>query len=253
MLPDGTVLLAGGEVHGQGTLASAQLYDPGLPVPLPPAGVIAPGTYFLSNPDTLCLGGCASYKRIIFALPAGWATSHGLVYKHLGQSGEVAFSAWTVDQIYDDPCHWQRSTLSPLDIAHTSFDSATGGRIIPHYVGGLANQAFRGPSPRPLTQMMVAGWDGSGYAHTLALRIDLSVPANLDISKCDKGQFRSWTEWHVPGGADAHYARGQLDAVYMIDVDRRTLVIDASHMPGTSAADLAELNTIIAGMIFDRS
>jgi hypothetical protein len=40
--------------------------------------------------------------------------------------------------------------------------------------------------------------------------------------------------------------------VYMVDVDRRLLVIDASHMPATSAADLAELKAILASMIIDR-
>jgi hypothetical protein len=108
----------------------------------------------------------------------------------------------------------------------------------------LANQALRGPHPRPLTQVTLGG--------VAALRIDLSVPANLDISSCDKGQFRSWTVWEVADGADSHDASGQLDSVYMVDVDRRLLVIDASHMPATSAADLAELKAILASMIIDR-
>jgi hypothetical protein len=78
------------------------------------------------------------------------------------------------------------------------------------------------------------------------------VPADLDISTCDKGEFRSWTVWEVVDSADSHYAPGQLDAVYMVDVDRRPLVIDASHMPATSPADLAELKAILASMIIDR-
>jgi hypothetical protein len=38
----------------------------------------------------------------------------------------------------------------------------------------------------------------------------------------------------------------------MVDVDRFPLLIDASHKPATSAADVAELNTIVASMIIDR-
>lgn len=56
----------------------------------------------------------------------------------------------------------------------------------------------------------------------------------------------------VVDGADSHYAPGQLDAVYMVDVDRRTLVIDASHMPASTQADLAELKAILASMIIYR-
>jgi hypothetical protein len=38
----------------------------------------------------------------------------------------------------------------------------------------------------------------------------------------------------------------------MVSVDRWPLVIDASHMPATSAADLGELEAILASMIIDR-
>jgi hypothetical protein len=85
-----------------------------------------------------------------------------------------------------------------------------------------------------------------------ALRIDLSVPADLDISTCDQGQFRSWTDASAIGGANSHHASGQLDAVYEVDLDRKALVIDASHMPATSETDLADLNSIIASMVIDR-
>jgi hypothetical protein len=222
---------------------------PANPVPLPKAGVVAPGTYSLANPylgdnpPLNCDRGCADYQRIIFTLPAGWAISSGLVYKHLNQPGEVAFSAWTVDQVYGDPCHWQGSALSPLDLANHSH-AANGAIVLAPYDGGLAHQALRGPLPRALTPVRLGGQS--------ALRIDLSVPANLDISSCDNGQFRSWTVWEVVDGADSHYAPGQLDSVYMVDVDRRPLVIDASHMPSTSATDLAELKAVLASMLIDR-
>jgi hypothetical protein len=71
------------------------------------------------------------------------------------------------------------------------------------------------------------------------------------LDTCDKGQFRSWTEWHTDS-ANSHHAPGQLDTVYMVDVDRRPLVIDAAHMPATSALELAELKAILASMIIDR-
>lgn len=221
----------------------------GGPIPLPSAGSLAPGTYSLANPYAVgnpvrnCDRGCADYRQIIFTLPAGWATSDGLVYKHLGEPGEVAFSAWTVDQVYADPCHWQGSTLSPLDLVDHSHDQ-TGAIVLAPGAGGLANQALRGPSPRALTPATLGGQS--------ALRIDLSVPAGLDISTCDNGQFRSWTEWKVVDGADSHYATGQLDTVYEIDVDRRPLVIDASHMPATSREDRAELDAVLTSMVIDR-
>jgi hypothetical protein len=229
------------------------------PIPIPKAvPPLAPGTYSLANPYNSnnpplnCDRGCASYRRIVFTLPAGWAISNGFVYKHLNQPGEVAFSAWTVDQVYGDPCHWQGSTLSPLDIGYSSYDAGTGRLIPVANAGGLANKAFSRRMPRALSALMLADVLGGVSGRVGALRIDLSVPANLNISTCDKGQFRSWTVWEVVDGADSHYAPGQLDSVYMVDVDRRALVIDASHMPTTSPADLAELKAILASMIIDR-
>jgi hypothetical protein len=84
------------------------------------------------------------------------------------------------------------------------------------------------------------------------VRIDLSVPADLDLASCDQGQFRSWTEWDVPGGANAHNAPGHLDAVYLVDVDRGPLVIDATHTPDSTVQDLAELDAILASVVIDR-
>jgi hypothetical protein len=236
-------------IHLTPSPASHAPTAPKSPVPVPTTGALAPGTYFLANPykggnpALSCLTGCAEYKQIIFTLPAGWSISDGLVSKHKDQPGEVAISAWTVDQVYADPCHWQRSALSPLDVAsnHSQY-------------GGLANQALRGPLPRALTPVTLRYVDASGLSYpTSAFRIDLSVPATLDIATCDRGQFRSWTVWEVPGGSNSHHASGQLDSVYEIEVDRRPLVIDASHRPGTSAADLAELQSILASMSIDRS
>jgi hypothetical protein len=229
-----TLVLAERSLHSR-QVAPANPIVPGIPVPLPKGGALAPGTYFL--------GPYLGAKQLTFRLPTGWAIRDGLVYKHLNQPGEVAFSVWTVDQVYADPCHWQGSAQSPLDLANHSHD-ANGAIVLAPEAGGLANQALRGPLPRALTQVTLGG--------VIAMRIDLSVPADLNISTCDKGEFRSWTEWQSVDGANSHNAPGQLDTVYMVDVDRRPLVIDASHMPATSQADLTELKAILASMIIDR-
>jgi hypothetical protein len=259
LMPDGTVLVAGGSVQAVGgaSLASAELYHSS-PVPvLPAAGAVAPGTYFIANPYIAggpflnCDRGCSGYNRIIFTLPAGWTTNNGLVYKHLNQPDEVAFSFWTVDQVYADPCHWQGSLLSALDLAGHSH-AADGAIVLGPYKGGLANQALRGPIPRALTQVALWSVWGGVSGPVGALQIDLSVPAGLNIATCDQGQFRSWTVWEAADPANAHYAAGQLDTVYEVDVDRRALVIDVSRMPASSAADVAELNAIVATMIVDR-
>ena len=41
---------------------------------------------------------------------------------------------------------------------------------------------------------------------------------------------------------------GQLNVTYIVDVNGKRLIIDTWHMPGTSAADVAELDAILASM-----
>ena len=144
----GIQLLGGpGSTYTQGPTAT-----PVTPAPRPSASVLPPGTYSLANP---CTGACADYRRISFTLPAGWAISDGLVAKHLDQRDEVAFSAWTPDRVYADPCHWQASVLSPLDLSTYPHDG-NGPTPAPE-AAGLANQALRGPRPRPLTEVTLGG------------------------------------------------------------------------------------------------
>jgi hypothetical protein len=210
---------------------------------LPENGPLAPGRHTLAKPE----GSVADYRRLIVTLPAGWAISEGLVHKHLDQVDEVAFSVWTVNRVYDDPCNWQKSPVSELDLSddqvHTNFDEVTtGSAVLKPLHGGLANQIGRNASE--LTKVELGGQP--------TLKIELSVPAQLDLATCDQGQFRSWTGFSTTGDTNAHHTPGQIDVVYMVDVDRRPLVIDASHMPATSASDLAELEAILASMIVDR-
>jgi hypothetical protein len=212
-------------------------------VALPEEGSLAPGTYTLAKPA----GWTPDYTQLIITLPTGWATSNGLVYKHLDQDDEVAFSVWSVNDVYDDPCNWQQSSLSELDLGgdqvHKDFHEVATGSSVPKPLnGGLANQLLRNASQ--MTSVELGG--------VSALRIELSVPGWLDLAACDQGQFRSWNGWGTTGAdANAHHTPGQIDVVYMVDVDRRALVIDASYKPATSPSDLAELEAILASMIVE--
>ncbi len=227
--------------------ATVALHDtvPPSSVPaLPTNGPVPPGTYSVAKQR----GATSDYRRLIVTLPNGWAISDGLVHKRLDQLDEMAFSVWTgVSSVYDDPCNWQESSVSELDLGddqvHENFHEATSGSTIAKPLhGGLANQVGRNASE--LTQVELGGES--------ALQVELSVPVELDLATCDQGQFRSWMGLSATGDANAHHSPGQIDVVYMVDVDRSALVIDASHMPATSASDLAELEAILASMIIER-
>jgi len=215
------------------------------PAALPPLEerVLAPGTHVISNPYTGtdpvrdCANGCSDYRSITFTLPAGWESANGLIGKHLDRPNEVAFSVWTPGDVYLDPCHWQESAIGSIDHTH-----AENGDIVLDDQYALLHQVGRLASAP--TEVTLGG--------QAAIRMELSIPADFDIAACDQGEYRSWSEWDVPGGANSHHAAGQIDVVYFVDVDRRPLFIDASHGPDASEADLSELEAVLDSMFIDR-
>jgi hypothetical protein len=168
-----------------------------------------------------------------FTIPAGWTSRYGIPNKDRGGPGEIAVGNWIIANVYTDPCQWQGALLDPAV-----------GPTIDDLANALAAQKRRNATaPSDVTL--------SGYP---AKRVELSIPANLDRATCDGGIIRTW----VPPGDDGVNAyvdtenlgmhAGQLNVTYIVDVNGDRLVIDTWHMPGTSAADLAELDAILASM-----
>ena len=210
---------------------------------LPESGDLAPGSYAITE-----LGQRADGypRRLIVMLPAGWATSDGIVHKRIDQPGAMTLSAWRVDYVFDDPCRWQASTRSELDLAnhgvHQDLHQAATGSVVPKAPrGGLANQQNRTPSQLLSVEV----------GEVSSLKIELSVPLDLDTARCDLGTFRPWAGASSAADASIQHVPGQTDVVYMVDLDRAALVIDASYTPQTTESDLAELEAILASMTID--
>jgi hypothetical protein len=178
--------------------------------------------------------------KFTFTLPDGWASRNGIIAKGRTGPGEVAFSSWIVTNAYADPCHWQDSLLDP-----------PVGPSVDDLVAALGAQAGRDASAP--TDVTVGGYP--------AKRIELSVPAELDVSTCDMGKFRVWLE---PGELHSDepkldgdiptlvtHVAGQRDVVYVADVDGTRFVLGTWHMPDSSAEDLAELDAIVSSIRID--
>lgn len=188
---------------------------------------VAPGTYMWS-------AGGATPADITFTIPTGWISRYGVPHKDRGGPGEMAVGNWIIANVYGDPCQWQGSALDPA-VGPTVDDLAS------------ALVAQKGRAASPPTDVTLGGYP--------AKRIELSVAADLDPATCDEGVMRTW---NAPGDrVDTWYSEdpearglrsGQLNVVYIVDVNGERLIIDTWHMPGTSAADLAELDAILASM-----
>ncbi len=186
---------------------------------------VAPGTYVWS-------AGAATPADVTFTIPAGWASRYGIPNKDRGGPGEIAFGDWIVANVFTDPCRWQGSLQSPAI-----------GPTVDDLAAALATQ--KGRNATVPTDVTLGGFP--------AKRVELSIPANLDTANCDDGVIRTW----VAPGEDTALKNdtqnlgmhpGQLNVVYIVDVNGDRLVIDTWHMPGTPAADLAELDAILASM-----
>jgi hypothetical protein len=159
--------------------------------------------------------------QVFVTLPVGWSRGGSVVIKNAAHLG-----LFPVANVYADPCHWSGALLDP-----------PVGPTVENLASALVNQVMRDATATDITL--------DGYGGKL---VRMSVPADINFADCDDRLFGTWTE----AGSDApsRYAHGpgELDEVYIVDVSGTRVVIDAAHMPFTSAAELAELEGMVASV-----
>jgi hypothetical protein len=188
---------------------------------------LAAGTYYIA--DWSITGG----PRLTFTLPAGWTTEeYAFLYKQSGEPGEVMFTPWFLSHIYSDACLWD-DDQGLVDV----------GTTVDELVSALADQAGREVSAGP-RDVTLGGYPG--------VVIELTVPADLDVSTCTSGSLRYWPGWgpDFDSGLCCNPA-GNTDAVHVVDVDGKRLVVVARHYPDSSAENRAELQAILDSIQID--
>jgi hypothetical protein len=228
------LLPSGAEVSGPGPSPTpTSTPTPSLSL-LPSSGSLDAGSYYIDE------WGPAS-PRIAFTVPAGWATTEGFVHKNRGAvapvyapgsgPGDVVFFTWTVSHVYADACQWQGSLVD----AGTTVDQLAN--VLVGQKGRVASAA---------TDVNVGG--------VPAKRIEMTNPASLDLTTCDDFILRFWPD---PGpdesGGVCCTAVGSTDIVYVLAVNGNRAVVVARHQADSSAADVAELDAIVATIRFDTS
>jgi hypothetical protein len=195
-------------------------------------GRFAPGTTYTID-DPCCVGP----SRMTFMVPAaGWAAFDPVfVGKNVAGGGDVFdlyFSPQLVGNVYTGGCHWLGTALNP-PIGPTVDDLATA----------LLAQA--GPGASPPIAVTVGGHAGK--------KVELSIPQDVDVTTCDSdGRFGRWSPADQSNEAQPWtYGNGQHNTVYIIDVDGKRQVIDTMYLPGTSTADRAEIDQIVASIRFE--
>lgn len=156
----------------------------------------------------------ASY-RITMPLLDGYSPGGGPQVV-VGTDGGQGISAWTVRNVYAEPCKWVGTLLDP------AIDPSVDG-----LVAGLASQKDRHASAP--TDVTLSGFAGKS--------MELTTPARVDLAHCDNGQFRTWVD---PLGGARWLEPGQRDLLWIVDVDGTRLVIDAALGPETTPQDRAD-------------
>lgn len=203
------------------------------PVPLPTGSVVPGTTYYIDDP---C---CVGPARIFLTAPAGWWTFDPIfIGKNvLGDPDlyDILLGVHLVGNVYTGGCQWRGTALDPK-VGPTVDDLAT------------ALAAQEGPGASPPVDVMLGGYPGK--------KVELSIPEALDIDTCDtQDSFPVFGRWSGPGAPSFAgpwtYGDGQRNTVYIIDVDGTRQVIDTMYLPGTSEANLAELEQILASIRFE--
>lgn len=188
-----------------------------------PTGSLEPGRYVFT---TLNPGLDASH-RITIDVVNGYRGFDGWAAIKAG-THQTSVSIFPISDVYADACHWVGTLLDRSAISSTD-----------EVVAALANQkGLRVSTPTDVTL--------DGFAGTYMER---RVPARTDLSDCDWGQFRVYLD---AGGGDRYLGgAGQLSLLWVLDVDRVPLVVEASLDAGTSAQVRAELLQMVESIQID--
>jgi len=131
--------------------------------------------------------------------------------------------------VYGDPCAW--STTVPQTPATT----------VDELVTALAAQADRDATAA--VDVTVGGYAGKS--------ITLNVPDDADFRQCDQGFFGSWGGPAEPTPYRYSQGPGQIDELWILDVDGVLTVIDAGYYAGTPAEQVAGLRAIVESASFE--
>jgi hypothetical protein len=192
------------------------------PIPFLPGSsgvLIEPGRYRLLNWQMRGM-------NLSIEVPAGWTVEGtDMIAKNRGfeaSEAGVLFAFWPITGTFVNPCT-DHTLVQP-----------TPGPGIDALAEALANQP--GTDAGPPTAVLVDGYRAKVVESTVT----------ADIEPC--GTLGFWL-WAMPDG-DRRYVQGtdELNRMFIVDVDGERLTFNARYPAGTTAADRAELDAIIASI-----
>ena len=198
------------------------------------------GTYAFNFSSLDALG--KPFPKVVIRVPDGWVSYKGFAVRSLVNTPrQLVVSFWNVVDVYANSCHWLGPKIHP-------------GPTVDELAAVLAARPLRNATA-PVA-VSLGGYHGK--------YLEWSVPADIQFSDCDRGPgdtngiFESWTGvmlWNAPfnpSGTTDRYQQGpgQVDRLWILDVEGRRLVIDATYMPGSTADDRTALQQVVDSIAF---
>jgi hypothetical protein len=161
--------------------------------------------------------------QLTMLLPDGWSIEDGLI-RQASEDPEsfVMVGSSTVANIFGDRCQWVGAEIDPpvgptVDELATAFGTVWG-------TGATA----------PVDVVL----DGFTGKHMV-----LTVPTDVDFADCDQEHFQAWMD--NVGGYRWYQGPGQIEEVWILDVDGDRILVRTSYFPELSAQARAEQQQVI--------
>ena len=170
--------------------------------------------------------------RITLTVPAGWeGWAFGVLPTREGPGPPAGrgIGLWIVDNIYADPCRWDRGLLEPPP----------------------------GPSADALAAALKAQWGRYATPPTTGdlngtpvIEMDLTVPPDIRLSDCARERGNAYFLYWPQRGGGGRYAQGpgQREHLWILELEGARLVVGASYFPETPASGREELWDIAASV-----
>lgn len=199
---------------------------------------LEPGTYVLDPGRKAAALGLGHPPRFEITLPSGWFNFDGWGLHKGPKPDSVFVTFWNVDRVYPTPCKWQYEVM------------VDPGPDVDGLASALARQPLRNATAP--SEIVLAGFRGKYLQWSVPsdIAFDAARPDRALFPDCDEDTFQSWTG--APGWASDRYqqAPGQVDRIWILDVDGERLVIDASYLPKATAEHRAELERVVRSIRF---
>ena len=176
----------------------------------PPASTAEPTSAPASStdPDVTSIDGTVfgtgRYPDYTVKAPSGWSSPDGHFILKSG-SGVLGLSVWDVDQVAEDPCHWQGNLVDP-------------GPTVDDLVAALSAQKMR-HATKP-TDVTLGRYDGQYLEWSVPS--DMIVTGDADFKGCDVEPSNGHLDFvsFTGNGQGERYQQvaGQVDRLWVLDV-----------------------------------